>query len=273
MDSRKVTKGILFPLVAMLALGCENIDILEQQIKPGNNVETTRCSANLQAQYLTISSLNPQDWSYDEYLDINAAVERIGVSFSHEKNIYEFQVSSGNEVNMSDSMYSVVTKLFEHTNYVFNISDRKKVRRKAENSEWNYILPDCVPAAVSHMGIGAPSYSDAIAKCDQLFPNWRSQGGVPTAKVWDYVKLYAPVFQFSDMSYWNVPIMNLNNLVMIFSSSRYTHAVNAYKMGKIGSYCIIYYHDFSASSVGDGAIMEGQMNYIYPFVSLFHASK
>lgn len=218
------------------------------------------------SDYLTVSSFNPEEWSDSDYIAFSAATERMGVSYSETKKQYEFKVSNGKDINVSDTLYSMVVNLFGHTNMIMSSHDIKNKRIKNNNREIWWGLPDCGPAAVSHMGLYAPSYSDAISKCNEMFPNWIQNGGIPRDSLGVYIREFVFVARYHDMSFCSSPITTLRNVVMFyFIQYPYGHIVNVYKYTKCGSYKLLYYHDFSSTSQGNGTLLESQMSDIYPF--------
>ncbi len=80
-------------------------------------------------------------------------------------------------------------------------------------------------------------------------------------KIESFIEEYAPVTDRTNMRFCKGS-KSLNNLVMVFMSGSYGHAVNAYKYISDG---VIYYHDYSASSSGDGSILDSEMLHIYTF--------
>ena len=54
---------------------------------------------------------------------------------------------------------------------------------------------------------------------------------------------------------------SVNNYVMVFNN----HAVNAYRISKILSNEVIYYHDFSSTGTGSGFILGMEMEGIFVF--------
>lgn len=163
---------------------------------------------------------------------------------------------------MSDSLYDIVVSMFEHTNSIMNANQKKISRKKVKAGDISSALPDCVPAAISHMGKDAPSYQAAIAKCTELFPKWKTSGGVPENQIESFIEVYTPVTARTDMSFCKGNT-SLENLVMVFLSGNYGHAVNAYQY--TSSTGTISYSDYSATSTGNGSIKVGQLRTIYTF--------
>lgn len=198
------------------------------------------------------------------------ATKRMGVSFSESKQLYVFVASNGSEINVSDSLYNVVKCMFEHTNTQMNKTRKSKfVRHKIKAGDVNAGLPDCVPAAIAHMSVGAPSYEDAIKKCDELFPTWRTAGGVPVESVYSFINKYTPVNKYTNLSFCDLSndSTSLNNMVMVFYATSTIHAANAHKCSKVPGCTVIHYHDYSATSAGDGLITSDRLIYIYPYAN------
>ena len=217
-------------------------------------------------EYLTISSECTDDWTESDYRAFSLAVERIGISYSEKKHVYEFRTNSAKEINISDSLYNIVINLFEHTNNIFRSHNNKNFKNpKSRNCENSFSIPDCVPSAIAWMGQDAPSYSTVVSRCDELFPNWLQNGGISGNAVFSLISEYASVYYCTDMSFCNSTENSLNNIVTLFIWGHLGHAVNAYKCTKYGS-VLIYYHDHSSSSQGDGVMFESELVSIYPFV-------
>lgn len=222
------------------------------------------------SEYLTISTCNSEKWTENDYRSIDKAIQRMNISYSKNRNQYIINEQvKASELNMSDSLYCAVTTMLEYTNYIFaNSSNNNKRRIKSRSTEQGglYILPDCVPAAVSNMGQNAPSYESAIAKCDELYPNWRNEGGIPSASVESFIELYTSVTPYNDLSFCGTGEQFHPNYVITFGS----HAANAYRSFKdmYGGCGIIYYTDSSASSIlngGSGILLASESFTIYVF--------
>lgn len=162
----------------------------------------TRAATSDTLGFLSLSTYDPAEWTESDFKIVGIATERIGVNFSESNNRYEFKVTDGKTANISDSLYYIITGMFEHTNMQMSNPQKKRlVRRKTKAGDVNAGLPDCVPAAVANMGVNPPTYTQAIAKCDELFPNWRTSGGVPTDQVESFIKIYAPVTCHTNVLY------------------------------------------------------------------------
>lgn len=222
----------------------------------------TRAVLSDTMDYLSISTYNSEEWTDSDFEIVGEAIQRIGVTFSESKNKYVFEYNDGSDINMSDSLYDVVVGMFEHTNSIMNAKQKKISRKKVKTGDISSQLPDCVPAAISNMGKNAPSYDAAIAKCNELFPTWKTDGGVPTDKIESFIEVYAAVTARTNMNFCKTD-STLNNLVMVFQPGTNGHAVNAYKYYSTPG--VIMYHDASSSSRGDGSIIVSQMLCIYTF--------
>lgn len=213
---------------------------------------------------LTISSLNTANWTDDDYNSFCTAVERIGITFSESEQKYLFNEKNCSRINISDSLYNKVIEMFEHTNRII-ASSNKITRKKNGTREQGFISPDCVPAAIANMiHENAPTYDEAIARCNQLFPFWRIYGGVPIESVESFIDEYVTVTRCTS---WSVDVIgdySLPNYVMRINYG--THAVNTYNFNyTYYAGQIIYYHDYSASTHGDGALFANQMYDIFVF--------
>ncbi len=256
-------------MVALFTASCSNDEFFgfdDESYKMVDQSELINLNNLDLSEYLSVSSFNPEEWSDSDYIAFSAATERIGVSYSEKKKQYVFKASCGKDINVSDTLYKIVVNLFGHTNMIMSSRDTQKKRNKTNNREMFWGLPDCGPAAVSHMGQYAPSYSTAIAKCDEMFPNWRQNWGIPRDSLGVYINEFVFVARYHNMSFCSSPITSLKNIVMFyFIQYPYGHIVNVYKYTRLGSFGLLYYHDYSATSQGDGTLMESQMSDIYPF--------
>lgn len=259
----------VYVTIAIFTNSCSNdafFGLEEERNKWEEQSESIRLNNLDLSEFLTVSSLKPEEWTDSDFMAFSAATERIGVTYSETKNLYEFKASCGKDVNVSDTLYSMVLNLFGHTNMIMSSHDTQKKHKKTNNREFFWGLPDCGPAAVSHMGQYAPSYSTAIAKCDEMFPNWRQNWGIPRDSLGVYINKFVFVARYHNMSFCSSPITSLKNIVMFyFIQYPYGHIVNVYKYTRLGSFGLLYYHDYSATSQGDGTLMESQMSDIYPF--------
>ncbi len=250
---------------AMLIItGCNNDeDFFQWEDLDINNFNPTTRSACLSySDYLTISSFERRLWTEKDYESISKAIERMEIIFSESENMYIFNAFNVNEINISDSLYKCVKQMLEHTNGIIKKTAKTKISRlKARSNEGSAsgLLPDCVPAAVANMGTNAPSYDEAIAKCDEMFPGWRTSGGVPIDEIQSFIEVYTPVTEYSDLSTFSMGETTLDNDVMVFA----THAVNAYRIFKSAISPVIYYEDHSSSGSGGGFILGEEMRRIY----------
>ncbi len=215
------------------------------------------------SEYLDISTCNSEKWTENDYISIDKAIQRMGISFLESKNQYVIDFRNAEDINVSDTLFNLIESMFEHSNAIFKESSDKLLRVKTRCIESVMTIPNCVPAAISSMGKDAPLYSVVISRCDELYPNWRNSGGVPGYAVHGLINEYTTVVQYTDMGFCGPSNTSLNNIVMLINSS---HAVNAYSCSKMGT-TLIYYHDNSSTSRGDGLVFESQVNAIFPFFS------
>lgn len=237
--------------------GFDNLEMSEKQI-------ATRASSLNKpfADYLSISSNEVREWTEKDFISFSDAIKRLGVNYSNSKQKYIYNDVTSNEINISDSLYDCMINMLELTNTVIkNSSKASKKRLKKRSPEGDYFLPDCVPAAIAHMGQNAPTYAQAIAKCDELFPNWRTQNGVSPDSVEYFIEFYAPVTEYTDLSFCSSGVTYLPNILMGFA----THVVNAYRVSIIEGLSVIYYEDYSSTSCGNGFILGYEMRQIFPF--------
>lgn len=115
------------------------------------------------------------------------------------------------------------------------------------------------------MGIGAPSYDDAIKKCDELFPDWREEGGVDVNKIEMFIEQYTSVESYSNLDYWGSGEYIAPNYVTTMVLDGKTHAANAFWIDKNNYNSVIYCRDYSSSSKGDIVVNELQLHSIYVF--------
>lgn len=255
----------LATLSLVLITSCVNDDFYGFDFSNDDDIETSISEGLQFSNHLTISSLNTASWTEDDFASFCSAVERIGVTFSESRQKYVFGAKNGRRINVSDSLYDKVIEMFEHTNKIIASSNSKVTRKKDRTREQGFVSPDCVPAAIANMNHeDAPTYDEAIAKCNQLFPFWRILGGVPIDSVESFIEEYVPVTRYTIISSNTIGNQALPNYVMRFCSG--AHAVNAYNFNY--SYYagqIIYYHDYSATSHGDGSLFVSQMYDIFIF--------
>ncbi len=236
------------------------------------STENTRAETKDMSEYLTLSTYNPKCWKNKELMLVGKAIERIGIIFNESKHRYEFGATSCRDVNISDSLYHVITSMFEHTNKAMaTCGARNNNRQKMRSGEVYGYGFDCVPSAISNMGENAPSYAEAIAKCTELFPMWATQG-VPGKRVKEFIEVYTPVREFNNLTFCQGLTGSLPNIVTCYShyggSGR--HAVNAYAYVNTGYSKIIFYEDVSSASSGNGSIILQQLYRIFPFDSMFN---
>ncbi|MBR4793904.1 MAG: hypothetical protein IK038_09610 [Bacteroidaceae bacterium] len=264
----KMIAAMAVSVLSFTITGCSSDDFYGFDYDEDNNIAPWNDGAERinTTDYLTISSDCTDKWTENDYKAFSLAVERIGISYSKKKQVYEFHSKSAKDINISDSLYNIVITMFEHTNKIFRSSNNKKFKNtKSRFGEISFSIPDCVPCAIAWMGQNAPTYSTVVARCNELFPNWLQNGGIPGDAVFSLISEYASVYYCTDMSFCNATENSLNNIVTLFIWGHLGHAVNAYKCTKYGS-VLIYYHDHSSSSQGDGVMFESEMVSIYPFV-------
>ncbi|MCR5713476.1 MAG: hypothetical protein K6F98_00915 [Bacteroidales bacterium] len=241
---------------------CSNDEFFDFRNEPSSDTRSTRDFS----ERLSVSSSKIDQWTDNDYLNCSQAIERLGVCYSASQGIYTYNVFQ--DCNISDTLIDIVVQMIEHTNHNLLLYDKKLVRVKTrslenENDDPDQFLPDCVPAAIAHMGSSdAPSYDEAIAKCDELFPNWRSNGGVPIDAIEDFIEEYTPVTEYSNLDFCPSGQIFVPNLVTVYGS----HAVNAYRIFYETLPCsVIYYHDSSSTSLGDGFILGTELSKIFVF--------
>lgn len=245
-------------------------DYFGLDVENKSNVKrTTRTSCIDCSEYLTISTYDFNQWSDKDYDAFNTAMDRIGVEFSESKFRYVFEEPSGKEINISDSLYNCVVQMFEGTNLMLDslcnqnegIGTRMKTRAAESSSSNSTKLPDCVPVAISNMGINAPSLEDALKKCDELFPDWREKKGVPIESVKSFIEVYTPVMEYTNLEFCTTEGMeSLNNcVVQILNGIHTLNAVSVYN-GKT-----IFLEDFSSSPFPQKTMTEVILHKIFPF--------
>lgn len=229
------------------------------------NVEcTTRASFIDCSEYLTISSFDSNEWNNEDFNNFSIAAYRIGVSFSKVENKYVFEEPNGKYINISDSLYNCVIQRYERTNYFLNSSNELNgamvSRMKSNTTE---TIMDCVPAAICHMGVCAPSETEIKEICDTLFPGWRTKG-IDKEEVGGLIRRYTAVRRYYDMSFCTTGQHNLPNYVITTNKGQ-AHTVNAFWVDKNNFNSVIHCHDFSSSSKGDMVINELELFSIYVF--------
>lgn len=228
----------------------------------------TRSASIDYSEYLDVSSGDISQWTEDDYWAASLAIERFEIIFSKEESRYNYLVPSANAINISDTLYHCIASMILRTNEMFALTSRSTVTRmKTRSGESSSPLPDCVPAAVANMGKDAPSYSTALAKCDEMFPGWRTSGGVPTTSIESFIEVYTPVSEYNNLSYWaQYATHDVSKLVTVIWNSQ--HAVNTYKISRqqnLGT-SIIWYKDYSSTRTSESSFIFGnEMNSIYVF--------
>jgi len=150
--------------------------------------------------------------------------------------------------------------------------NKKIKRRKIASGDILGYGYDCVPAAISNMGENAPTYSQAIAKCTEMFPGWTTHG-VDLDDVESFIEVYASVIAFNNLTFCSGLTGTLPNVVTCYRHYPFgsgNHAVNTCSFVRTGYTTILYYHDVSSASQGNGSINVEQILKIYPFTSLFN---
>ena len=233
-----------------------------------NAERTTRASFIDCSEYLTISSFDTKDWSDEDFNAFSIASYRIGVNFSKTKNMYVFEEPNGKYINISDSLYNCVIEMYERTNSFFNSSNNlngamvSRMKSSAmESSSGNE--QDCVPAAICHMGVCAPSETEIKEVCDTLFPGWRTLG-IDKEKVEGLIRRYTAVRRYYDMSFCTSGKHQLPNYV-ITTNIKQAHTANAFFAKKDGFNSVIFCHDYSSLSQGDIVVNELELFSIYVF--------
>ena len=229
------------------------------------STENTRAEKMDMSEYLTLSMYEPAKWDIDDHKKVKKAINRIDVQFVN--NQYTFGALRGKDINVSDSLYNYIISMFEHTNMIFSLDKKQQIVRNKRNDPEISPLPNCVPAAIHNMGYKAPSYNRAVKACNKYYPHWVDSGGVPLGYVEPIIEEFTPVTVRTNMYFCPLDTVTLlRNLVLCFGS----HAANAYKYDAVGTPRIIYYHDFSATSTGNGYgfIYPPQMNAIFTFDEL-----
>ncbi len=216
----------------------------------------------LYESFLSISSKDVKKWDEKDYISCDIAINRLGVVFCHSKNKYVYNDVSYDDINISESLYNCVLTMLERTNSIIASTEKPVFARvKTRSNESSGPLPDCVPAAIAHMGQNAPTYNAAILKCDELFPTWRTSGGVPPASIESFIEVYTPVTEQNNLNIYPEGVTLLPKLVMVFES----HAVNATRVFRMGSSSTIHYEDHSSQSLGDSFILGSEMSMLFTF--------
>ncbi len=232
--------------------------------------ENTRAEKKDMSEYLTLSTYNSKEWSSKDYDILTKAIGRIGVSFSETKHCYEFNASSGKQINISDSLYNRIIGMFEYTNGIINSKTYEgKARKKMMRGEGSIVYSNCVPMAISHMGQGAPTYATAVDTCNHYCHNWQSQGGVNSNLVGPIIRKFVLVHSYLPtqlLTYTNPTFMNYC-VALIYQNGVIDHAVNV-------TYCnpdvnnpnkrVIYYDDYCSGETGK-SVYSTELTSIYPF--------
>lgn len=265
-------------LVIMTATSCSSeADYfgLDEVNETFNAERVTRASFIDCAEYLTISSYDISKWSDDDFNAYDAAVERIGVSFSKTNNKYIFEEPNAEQINISDSLYNCVISMYEHSNILVNkvLVPSSVAVKRLKSSGVESLSPsssmsardnDCVPAAISNMGVGAPTYQAVIAKCDSLFENWDKAGGVPTDNVKGLIEYYTPVTEETDLFFLDSDNAIFPRCVTLLGNSG-CHTVNTVRIHKKNGKYVIDYQDVSKKSKGSGSISADFLYKIFLF--------
>ena len=248
-------------------------------ITPSGELFTRSASIDY-SEYLDVSTGDVSQWTEEDFLAADQTIHRLEVSFSNEANKYVYQAPNAESINVSYTLYNCVVGMFEYTNSLFakynkQSITRMKTRSGESSSSSSSQLPDCVPAAVSHMGQSAPAYSDAIAKCDQMFPGWRTSGGLTENQAKQLIEEYTSVTKHTNFGFcgFTHPLdeKSVNDLVTLFNfTAGDHHAANTFRIKnrESASSIVIYYYDYSTSGSPNGklGIASGkEMNCIFVF--------
>ena len=275
MNTKNLNKGIYALLVAVATMigitingSCSADEDFWGFDEEYTSTENTRSEVKDMSEYLTLSSKNIKEWTQKDYLNFGIAADRMGVSFVNGK--YVFKALRGKDINVSDSLIDVVKDLFGYTNTILNanMSNSNIPREKIRSPEMIYLLPNCVPMAVSKMedSTRVPPYEAIEAACDARFIGWRENGGVPTEEVEGFVKIYTRVDTYDHLGFCTSDTTKLYHCVMQINRSPNNHAVNAIECVKIGNSKTVFYYDYSTSGLPTGkpgTISEGELYEIY----------
>ena len=254
--------------IILLASCSQDDDYYDSDMYKSHKLDINIGTRGFSNKYLEISTYDSEKWTKEDYKIMALAEERMGVTFI--KNRYIIKASCGEDVNISDSLFNLVKSRFEYSNSIINANSSKRlVRMKKGDPESSSIVPDCVPAAVAHMGQGAPSYDAVVAKCDLYDPNWRNNGGVASSHVGPIIRCFTNATTLaalpSDTNF--IP----NKCVMLIpKTGKRDHAVNVTNVTFHSGGATISYEDHSSSSNGSGSIQSNQMTSIYPFKGSYH---
>lgn len=227
-------------------------------ITPSGELFTRSASIDY-SEYLDVSTGDVSQWTEEDFLAADQTIHRLEVSFSNEANKYVYQAPNAESINVSYTLYNCVVGMFEYTNSLFakynkQSITRMKTRSGESSSSSSTDFPDCVPAAVSNMGQSAPSYSDALAKCDQKFPGWRTSG-LTENQTEELIEQYTSVTKHTNFGFCGFTdyseTCSVNSLVtLIECPSGEKHAVNTYRIENYNNYSPIklYFNDHSNSS-------------------------
>lgn len=233
--------------------------------------ENTRSEVKDMSEYLTLSTYDSKEWTSKDYDILTKAIGRIGVSFSETKHCYEFNASSGKQINISDSLYNCIIGMFEYTNGIINNKTYEgKARKKMMRGEVLPIMsPNSVPIAIHNMGQSAPSYAMAVDTCNYYCPNWQSQGGVNSNLVGPIIRKFVPVCSYLPsqlLMYTNQTYMDYCVALIRINGNR-DYAVNV-------TFCnpdvnnpnrrVIYYNDYCSGQYAN-SIYSTELTSIYPF--------
>ena len=243
----------------------------------------TRSASIDYSDYLDVSTSDVSQWTEEDFLAADQTIHRLEVSFSNEANKYVYQAPNAESINVSSTLYNCVVSMFEYTNSLFAKYNqpsiaRKKTRSGESSSSSSTDFPDCVPAAVSNMGQSAPSYSDALAKCDQKFPGWRTSG-LTENQTEELIEQYTSVTKHTNFGFCGFTNshdeLTVNSLVTLLSlPSGDNHAVNTYRIKNYNNYSPIklYFNDHSnlsehtiTSPYGYGIVAGADVSCIFVF--------
>lgn len=246
-------------LLLLTSCSCNNHYFESTPTNTPNGELFTRSASIDYSEYLDVSSGDISQWTEDDYWAADQTIHRLEVSFSNEANKYVYQAPNAESINVSSTLYNCVVSMFEYTNSLFAKHNkqsitRMKTRSGESSSSSSTDFPDCVPAAVSNMGQSAPSYSDALAKCDQKFPGWRTFG-ITENQTEELIKQYTSVTKHTNFGFCGFTDphdeLTVNSLVTLLSlPSGDNHAVNTYRIKNYTDLfpILLYFNDYSTSS-------------------------
>ena len=262
-------------LLSSTFISCEGNGMygIEEDLYPcSEDMECVKTRA-VYTEYLDLPTYEPEimtkrDFKKRRLKLVVLAAERMGLSFIN--NHYVFTASCGNEVNISDSLFNYVKEQFEYSNKILNENSSESIiRLKRGNNEWgngSNNLPNCVPAAISHMGKGTPSYDNVVRRCDYYDSDWRTTGGVDGMFVGPIIR----EFYSNTETMYSLPkdtTFTPNKCVMMLKRGTKGHTVNVDDIEAYIDGHMISYSDYSSTGKGEdaGVVHNSEMAAIYPF--------